>query len=93
MNKYRYEVNICEEYYCPTIEIDEIRSKYNRWFSKLKEAKKYLISIKKELKEIVKSEKERNNTITLNIERWIQLNESHEEYDQIVYSVYLCGRY
>ena len=93
MAKYFYTVVLNSEYW--NEKVCDISDKYCKETKTLKEAIAYARSIKKELKEMFKNVKD--NTITIDIDRYTTNKTSSggtfEDYDRLVFSLYVVGRY
>lgn len=88
--KYVYEVFLESEYNCDLIY--DLRDKYTKWFDTQKQAIEYARSIKKELKQIIKDNDIKDNTITLDINEYI-FDDISGDLCGIVYSLNILGKY
>lgn len=84
--KYEYEISINSEYWDK--KVCDLEQKYCCQKNTLKEAKQYASSIKKEIKEMFKDEKD--NTIIIEVDKY---SADGNEYFGLVHSLYIAGRY
>lgn len=87
LGQYTYAVDLESEYNCDLIY--DLRDKYTKWFDTKKQAIEYARSIKKELKQIIKDNDIKDNTITLDINEYI----IDGDFCGTVYSLNILGKY